>query len=310
MTASARLLMPIAVTPAMLGAGTTIADPAPGETAWVSAATYTTAQERTYAGSVYGCVADHTGRTATPAADPTYWLRKGPTKRMAPFDDYAATTATAIASLTYVINPTFIDGINLYGVNGAAYSITVKNAPGGTVTASKSGDLYEQAIGFYELLFSPLVKLDRVALDGIPLSPTTEVTISVTGGASDTVAVGDIKVGSWRILTGDANAFGGAEYGASSERKTYTSRIYNPDGTYKTVLRGSYRDVKCTVVIDAAQAMYADAVLAEAQDIAVPFEACGLPRYSYLATLGFVSASMSADTWGTTKLDLTIKGNI
>jgi hypothetical protein len=312
MNTSARLLVPITITTAMLGAGTTLPEPATayGESAWVSAGTYVLADLKTYAGVIYKCASGHTGRTTTPNLDPTYWVAQGPTRRMAPFDDYTATVAAATGTLTYVINASFPDGINIYNPKGAAYSITVKDAPGGTVTNSQSGDLYAQAAGFAELLFSPLLAIDKIALSDIDLSPTAEITITLTNGASGAVSVGDIKVGSWRLLKGAAADFGGAQYGASSERKTYTSRKYNDDGTYTTVKRGSYRDVRCQVVIDAEQAMYADAILAEIADVAVPFEASGLPRYGYLSTLGFVSASMSADNFGVTTLDITIKGNI
>jgi len=307
-----RVMSPVPISTSMLGAGTTLAEPATafGEIAWVSGGSYAVDDLRTYAGSVYSAVKASTGRTVTPDLDDAYWLRKDPSLRMSPFDDYASTTARATGTLTYVLSPGFVDGVSLYGLSGAAYSITVKDAPGGTVTASKSGDLYAQAAGLDELLFSLLAPVDNVALDGIPLSPTAEITITVTNGASGAVRIGDIKVGTWRYLIGSASDFGGVEYGAEGERKTYTSRTYNADGTYTTVRRGSYRDVRCSVVIDPERAMYADAVLAEVQDVAVPFQGSGLERYGFLSTMGFVSGSIRADSFGITRINLTIKGNI
>lgn len=312
MTTSVRILSPISITPSMIKAGTTLAEPATayGEVAWVSAGTYVVNDVRTFSGSVYKCAGGHTGRTTTPDLDVTYWSRQGPTLRQAPFDDYASTLASATGTLTYVLQPGFFDGVNLYRPTGSAYSITVKDAPGGTVIASKSGDLYEQALGLWELAFAPLPLLEKVSTDEIPISPTAEVTITITNGASGPVALGDIKVGGWRLLTGSATAFGGVEYGAQSERKTYTSRKYNDDGTYTTVKRGSYRDVRCTLVLEAEQAMYFDATLAEITDVAVPFEASGLARYGYLNTLGFVSATLSPPSFGITRAEITIKGNI
>ena len=311
-TTSARVLVPTAITAAMLGAGTTLPEPATalGEVAWVSGATYTVGLSRTYSGSVYRCLIGHTGSAVSPNSDGTNWQRTGPTLRMAPFDDYTSTKAKGTGTLTYVINMPFVDGINVYGVDGSDYAITVKDAPGGAVIASKSGDLYEQAAGLWELAFAPLTRSDRIWLDGISISPTTEVTITVNNGASGAVAIGDIKMGGWRLIKGDAASFGGAQYGASSERKTYTSRTYAFDGTYTTVLRNSSRDIRCTVIVDVNAAMYADAIFAEIENIAVPFEATNVPNYGYLSTLGFVSFTMAADTPATTKIDLTIKGNI
>lgn len=309
---TARILVPVPVTSSMIGAGSTLPEPATayGEVAWVSGASYAIDAEVTHIGNIYKCVKAHTGITVTPPNDAVNWLRTGPTLRMAPFDDYTATAARAAGTLTYVISPGFIDGIKLYKPAGAAYSITVKDAPSGTVIASKSGDLYEQAAGLYELLFSPLPTIEQIGLDEIPLSPTTEVTISITNGASGTCGIGDIKLGGWRVLKGGANDFGGVTYGASGQRKTYTTRKYNADGTYSTIKRGTYNTIRCTLELDASQSMYLTATLGEIIDIAVPFEATNHPDYQFLSTLGFVSASLSAADYGLTKADFDIQGNI
>jgi len=311
MTASARVMVPIAITTSMIKSGTTIAEPdtGTGEVAWVSGGTYTAGQERTYGGSIWACSTNHSGRTTTPDLDTQYWSRLGPTNRMAAFDDYANTKAVATGSLTYVIQPGFLNGLAIYGMEGAAYSITVKDAPGGTVIASWSGDLYDQASGLYELLFAPLLQLTQLSFDDIPLAPNAEVTITISSNPGGRVAIGSIKLGDWRRFLGDGT-IGGTEYGASSDRKSYTFRQYNADGTYKLIKRASSRNVSCSVLIDAEQAMYADAILGEIIDTAVPFEASGLPRYGYLNTLGFVSGSIRADSFGVTSINLKIEGNI
>lgn len=311
MAASARIMVPLEISNAMLGGSTSIAEPdtGAGESAWVASADYALGVRKTSAGINYEAVQAHTGRTELPAVDPAYWLAAGPTNRMAPFDDYSNTKAKATTSLTYVINPGFCNGLVMYGLLGETYTVTVKDAPGGTVIANYSGSLYEEAAGFYELLFSPLGFKTQLSFDNIPLAPAPEITITLTAAGSNEVAVGTIKMGDWRVLMGEGT-FGGAQYGASAERKTYTYREYFPDGTYKTVRRPSSRDIRCNVVIQSDQAMYADSILAEVIDTAAPFEACDLPKYVYLNTLGFVSGTIQADTFGTTTLDLTVKGNI
>lgn len=311
MTASARVMVPVDITPGMITAGTTISEPdaSVGEVAWVSGGTYAQNDERTYSGSIWLCKQASTGRTTTPDLDTQYWTRLQPTNRMAPFDDYANTKAISTGSLTYVIQPGFMNGAAIYGMEGAAYSMTVKDAPGGAVLQSWSGDLYDQAAGFYELLFSPLLQLTQLSFDGIPLSPTAEVTITISSNPGERVAIGSIKLGDWRQFIGDGTV-GGTQYGAESDRKSYTFRQYNADGTYKLLRRPSSRNVTCSVVIDAEQAMYADAILGEIEDKAVPFEASGLPRYGYLNTLGFVSGNIRADGPAKTTINLKIEGNI
>lgn len=311
MTTSARVLVPITITDAMILAGTSIAEPAAGETAWVPAGTYALGDEciRATTHKVYECVQAHTGRTALPEVDSAYWKEARPTMRWAPFDDYANTQATAVTSLTYVLQPGFLNGLHLDNLVGTGYSVTVKDAPGGTVIASWSGDLYEQAAGPYELLYCPLLQLTSLSFDDIPLAPAAEVTITITSTAGQPVGIGSIKAGDWRQFIG-TGSFGGAQYGASSDLNNYSYRKYNADGTYTTVKRAASIDVNCAVVIDAEQAMYADAIRKEIKDVAVPFEASGLPRYGYLKTVGFVTLSIKADNSGATSLNIIVKGTI
>lgn len=310
MTANARVMVPIVVTASMLKAGTTIAEPdiVNGEFAWVASASFALADLRTYNGSVWACSKAHTGRTTKPDVDVAYWYREGPTNRMAPFDDYSNTKVVAVGSMTYVIQPGFLNGIAVYGMEGSNYSVVVRSGPGGDVLRTWGGDLYSQAAGLYELLFSVLTPIEQITFDDVPLSPNAEVTITVVAAPGSRVAVGTIKLGDWRQFIGDG-AIGGVEYGAESNRKTYTLRTYNPDGTYKITRRARARDVSCSIVIEPEQAMQADAILGEIIDAAVPFEASGLPQYGYLNTLGFVSGSIRAGD-GVTSINLKVEGNI
>lgn len=311
MTASARVMVPIEVKASMLRAGTTIPEPdvINGEAAWAPNVAYVVGDQRTHNGSVWACKSAHNGRSTIPELDLNYWYREGPTNRMSPFDDYSNTKVVATSSLTYVLQPGFVNGIAIYGMEGSAYSVVVRDAPDGAVVRAWSGDLFSQAAGLYELLFSILTPTEQLSFDDIPLSPNAEVTISVTAAPGGRVAVGTIKLGDWRQFIGDG-VRGGATYGAESTRRSYTLRTYNEDGTYKIIRRARSRDVNCTIVIDAEQAMQADAILGDIIDTAVPFEASGLPRYGYLNTLGFVTGSISADSASTTSINLKIEGNI
>lgn len=310
MTPSARVLVPIAITSAMVKAGTSIAvvDASTGEVAWAGGTAYTSGQRVNHSDSIWEAVAASTG--VTPGTNETKWLRYGPSNRMAAFDDYTGTVASATTTLTFVLQAGFFNGLDLRKMEGDAYSITVKDAPGGTVIASQSGDLYEQAAGLYELLFTPLLKRDRVTMDSIPIAPNAEVTITITAASGNRVAIGSIKLGDWRLFIG-AGEWGGTQYGASAGRHSYTYRENNADGTLKRIVnRGNRRDIRCSVVVPAEEAMYADAILGEVIDTAVVFEASNTPRYGYLSAIGFLSAEMTADNFGTTSIVITLKGNI
>lgn len=310
--AAAFILVPVPFTSAMIEAGTTVpeVDADAGEVAWVSGGNYVKDNLRTNAGAVYSCVRDHSGRSVLPANDSAYWLRKGPTNRLSPFDAYRSTKATALGSITYVLRPGPVDGLQIYGLEGDGYSITVTDpATGDPIMPASVGELYAQAAGYYELLFSPLPHIDELGVSGIPLHPDPRITITITGGVGARVAIGDIRVGGWRTLIGDG-PHEGVEYGASGERKPFSYRKVNEDGTVSQVRRPSAQNVRCTVVIDPEQAIYAQATLDEVEEMSVPFKATGLPRYGFLNTLAFISATFRADDFGNTSIDLQAEGVI
>lgn len=314
MTNTVRILLPTTITAAMLGSGSSIPEPAAvyGEVAWVSGAAYTVGQERTHSGSVYACTVTHTGSSITPPFDPARWLRKGPTLRMAPFDDYTSTLASSTGALTYVIYPGVCDGIKIYGAVADHYTVTVRDGPGGPVIATSAGDFWGQAIGLWELAFGFLGYTDQVTVNDLPFLVNPEVTISLTSEPGVPVSVGDIKVGTWKVIAEEDPKTpwsGRPENGATSEHKTYTTRKTNPDGTYKVTLRPSARNVKFRVVVDKSQGMYADALLKQIIGVSVPVEVTNAPEYGYLNVRGFVSATLTAIT-ARTQIDISIEGTI
>lgn len=307
---NARVMVPVTIVSSMLKTGTTIPEPDPskGEVAWTSGGTYAVGNLRTYGGSIWNCRKAVTGSAVSPDKDILNWYREGPTNRMAPFDDYENTKVTSVGSLTYVLQPGFANGLTLYGMEGTAYTITMKDQPGGTVVRTWSGDLYAQAAGLYELLFTPLLLTTQISFDDLPLAPLAEFTITITSGPTQPVAIGTIKIGDWRRFIGDGD-WGGTQYGAESDLKSFTLREYNLDGTYKITRRSNTNNVNCSIVIDPEQGLYARALLREILDIACPFEATDLPRYGYLNTLGFISGNIRADDFGTTTINLKVEGN-
>ena len=311
MTVKVRVMVPIDIKASMIKAGTSIPEPdtSKGEVAWAASANQVVGNERTYSGSIWLCTQAHSGRTATPDLDVLYWTRLGPTNRMAPFDDYSNTKVVGVTSMTYIVQPGFLNGLAVYGMEGATYSIIVRAGPGGAVLRSWDGDLYSQAAGFYELLYSPLLPTEQLSFDDIPLSPTAEVAITVVSAPGGRVAIGTIKMGDWRQFV-ESGMPGGTRHGAEATRKSRTLREYNADGTYRIMRRARSRDVTCSIVVHPDQAMQADAILDEVEDLAVPFEASGLPKYGYLNTLGFVTGSIRADSSGVTSINLKVEGNI
>lgn len=304
------IIIPIAITAAMIQAGTSIAEPDTtiGEVAWATG-TFAVDDERISEHGTYVCVQAHTGRVALPSADPAYWKFKQPSNRWMPFDIYKTTAATAVGSMTYVFQPGFFNALSLYGLVGLEADVTVKDAPGGTVMLAYSGDLFEQATGLYELLFTALLPREKLVIKDIPISPTAELTITVSAGVSDPVEIGMINIGDYRPVIGPAE-WGGTEYGAGAEMKDFSYIKFFPDGTAEVRQGGSATDLRGTVVMPASSANYAVSTIRQVLGKPVSCIATDATGYDYLNTFGLISGSATADDFGYAKLSFAVKGFI
>ena len=301
------ILMPLTITDAMLSSST-LAEPAASETAWVSAGTYVAGDKRIRTGThrVYNCILGHTGRTALPEDDTTYWEDYDPTRKWAPFDSYVSTPASLASPLTYVMLPGFFDAISMYGLTGTGVTITHKATAGGTVLETRTISLYAESLGLYEYLFGPKNPKSKIVETGFALRPASEVTISVTG--TGTVSLGMCNIGSYRSLVSD---WGGTQYGASVEPVT-TSRITTDATTGKvTIKRGNAATgMRASVALPLADANYALQSVQEVLDVPVSWIATGATGYEGLNVFGLGSANLSYAGPDLVQLNINVKGMI
>ena len=302
------ILTPLTITDAMILAGTTIAEPDASETAWVSAGTYSLGQERIRSTThkVYECVQASTGRTALPEVDTAYWLEKRPTKRWAPFDSYTSTAATGTTSMTYVLQPGYFNALGMYGLVGTSAAITVKDEPGGATIYSNTVSLLEDPTGWWEFLFLPVRQISKIILTNIPIRPTAELTITLTGA---TVEVGMINVGDYKSLIGDGD-WGGTQYGASAEPVSYSYIKTNADGTTTIVRRNAATSMRASIILPRDQADYALACVQDVLDVPVSWVATDANGFTGLNVFGLGSGSLSYDSFNIATLDLSVKGMI
>ena len=304
------ILVPIAITPGMLLAGTTIPEPAPGETAWVSGGNYVIDDVRVNSGTLWSCVLAHSARAALPATDAKYWERKGPSNRMAPFDTYISTPATATGALTYVLQPGFFNAISLYGLEGATYTLSIKDAPGGTdLMPPKSGYLYEEALGFYELLFLPLRPLKKLVFINLPISPVGVLTLTIAADAGAPVGLGMLNAGDYRPLFGWGE-WGGTEDGAEAEPISYSYIKTYDDGTTEIKRRSATTGLTATVSMPRDWADYAVACIQDVLDIPVSCIATDQPGYNGLNVFGLLSGRVKYTNYTTASADIKVKGSI
>ena len=308
------IIVPVPITSAMIGAGTTVAEPASGETAWTDT-TYSvgTRSIRTQTHRVYECVSAIGAATGTPPEDDAaHWLDAGPTQRWAPFDHYVSTAATDTTSMTYVLTPGFFNAASLYGLTGTGIVVEVKDAPGGTVIyrypQTGTAPLTEPSIGWYSYFFGKRRAISKLVLTGIPIRPNAELSITVTAASGASVGIGMINVGDYRPLIGDA-IWGGTLNGATAEPMTYSYIDTDDYGNTTIVRRHSATNLRLQV---AMPRQYADAALASVQevlDVPVSWVATDCKGFDGLNVFGLGSGSLSY-TFATAEFDITVKGLI
>lgn len=170
-----------------------------------------------------------------------------------------------------------------------------------------SGDLFAQATGIYELMFTPLLARDKLVFFDIPISPTAELTVTVTAPTGGAVGVGMINVGDLRAVIGQGK-WGGTEFGASAQPKTYSYIKFFEDGSAKIKRRGKATDMRGSVRMPAESAEYAVATIQAVLDIPVSIICTRLDGYAWLNIFGLVSGSMAADGPTSALLNFDAKG--
>ncbi len=309
------ILIPKTITAAMIASGTTVAEPAPGETAWVSGGNYTERQRviRATTHRVYECVQTATGRTQLPEADPAYWLDAGPTQRFAPFDTYVSTAATATGSISYVLTPGYFNALSLYGLTGTQIVVEVRESPGGAVIyrypQAGAASLTEAPTGWYSYLFLPRRQIARLVLKDIPIRPSAQLTVTVTAATGAPVGIGMINVGDMRPLLGEAE-WGGTQGGATAEPISYSYIKTNDDGTTEIKRRHKATNMRASVVMPRERADAALADVQEVLDVPCSWVATTATGFDGLNVFGIGSASMSYDSFGVANLQINVKGLI
>lgn len=309
---SAVVLIPLSITSDMFKAGTSVpvVDSARGEVAWSSTTAYTgTEININYERSLYAAVAPSTN--VKPGTDTTKWRRTGPSNRMAAFSEEDAdllekTRANGELKLVMQLGQ-FFTGIYLDGMEGERLQVDIYEEPAGALLESLDVELFEQAAGLWELLFTPLRQRTKHLMRNLPLYPDAEVHITITSGGDGPCALGMGLIGHWMTLLGTGE-WGGVEYGATAGVKSNSSFIRGPDGKVRRIRRGSSTDVSCTVVIPTDEANRAVGILHQAQGRVVAWVASGLSRYDFLSGVGDLSGSATPDSYVHTRLNLNFQG--
>lgn len=310
------IIVPITVTESMLGAGTTIAEPdsGVGEVAWSSASVaYAVGAEvvRTTTHRIYRCAVAHTSAASPlPEDDPTRWVDVAPTNRHAPFDAYTSTAASGTTTETWVLSPGYFNAIALYGLTGSSYSLTVKDAPGGTTIYSASGYLTDDASGWYEYLFTAPRTRNKLVFTAIPPRPAAEITLTITASSGQPVGLGMLVAGDFAPVVGVDADWGGPLAGASAEPVSNSYIKRNDDGSYTIRRRTAATDLQIRVALPRNRADAALALMQSVLDVPVACIASSRPGFDGLNVFGLASGRVAYASVEHAEIDITVKGMI
>lgn len=186
-----------------------VAEPASGETAWVSDATYAIGDvvQRSTTHKRYKRLTAGSG-TTPPESDTTNWLDIGYDNRWSQFDRKIGSQTTGTGSITTVIAAGSVEGVALLELQGRTATVEMTETAGGSGVYSRTIDLDNTAVtDVYDWMFGEFVQKRAVVLTDLPgqfPSGHLRVTISGTGAvALGVLAAGRVhKIGSAQYSAG------------------------------------------------------------------------------------------------------------
>lgn len=163
---------------------------------WNSATTYAVGNRVTYNKRYYeSLVASNLNKQ--PNLYPNDWLDIAPSNKWAAFDGQISTKAVGTTSMTFVLRPGAIDTLAVLNTLGGSVSVSIKDAPGGSVIYSSSQSLAgDVVVDWYQyFFFDSATQRTQAIFRGIPLYGTCEVTLTIAAGSGEPVEVGLILAG-------------------------------------------------------------------------------------------------------------------
>lgn len=306
MTASLSVLAPIPVEDAMLTSSTA---PESDYPAWSNTTSYAVGDFciSVVTHRVYQCMAANTGKDPTDINNQdgaiVYWLDYGPTNRWAMFDGEVNTQTTVLSPLTVVLEVGSFTAFYLAGLDASAIDVVIKNAPGGNVIYSYSGQLEGSQPADYDEYFFDLFKPQTDFLvSGIEQYTSGELTLTLSSPS------GSVKCGV--LAVGDLRALGQTQYGAKAKPKTFSYIKTDEFGRTSIKRRKAAKDMTATAFLDLSEANTVTDLIQSLLDVPAVWIGSDLPEYGFLRVFGLGSGEIAADGPTYCQLSLTVQGLI
>jgi hypothetical protein len=305
--ASLSVLAPFAVDDLMLSSSTAPENDYP---AWASTTAYAVGDYciSTTTHRVYQCMVANTGKDPTDLKNQdgtttVYWLDFGPTNRWAMFDNEVNTQTIVPSPLTVVLEVGSFTAFYLAGLDASQIDVSIKDAPGGNVIYSYSGQLEgSQPADYDEYFFDRFKPQTDFIASGIEQYTSGELTITLSSPS------GNVKCGV--LAVGDLRALGQTQYGAKAKPKTYSYIKTDDFGRTAIKRRKAAKDMTATAFLDLSEANTVTDLIQGLLDVPAVWVGSDLPEYGFLRVFGLGSGEISADGPTYCQLSLSVQGMI
>lgn len=267
-----KIIRPLTITESMVQSSNAVE----AYPAWVSTTTYALGAKVRRGSSVYESIqASNTNKD--PAVELTWWLRLGPTNKMAMFDGQLINQTTATDEVIVHLKPELITGsIAVIGVTGLFVTVKVRD---GSVsnpvvyesTASLQGD---ESSSWYQYFFddpllSSLIRTQAI-FRGIP--PLGDPYIEIRAWGVGPVAIGELILGRELYL-------GQTQYGLQSGIIDYSKKDTDEFGNTTFVPRAFSKRIEAEVWVPRLDINRVHRILQDARATPMVWIASDAPEY-------------------------------
>lgn len=227
---------------------------------------------------IYQCIQGPSTNNS-PDTSPLYWIDKGPTNKWAMFDSEISTQSTAAAALTVVVKTGYANSLALFGLEGSALTVTVRDGLAGPIVYTANRVLDGTVIAdWYQYFFEPSVQLAEVVLTDLPPYSNAHVTVTITSG-------GTAKCGA--LVAGTVYALGGTEYNPTVGIIDYSRKDTSALGITTFVKQAYSKRVSARMMIDNGQLNKIYRVLADLRATPCAWIGVDTSGYEPLTVFGF-----------------------
>lgn len=211
---------------------------------WSSATTYALGANVVY--GIYGTYKslqsgnlNHTPPIVSPFTD-AYWVRTGPTNKMAMFDDQVSSSSTGTTDIIFAVVGSAIDSVALLNIQASKTSIAVTDKDTKALVYHNAQQLSGgESLDWYGYFFydADTQKTSSIYLD-IPPAANSLITIKVSG-------TGTVSVGSY--INGQIKTLGNTQYGVSAGIIDYSKKETDEFGNTTFIKRNFSKRMNASV---------------------------------------------------------------